>query len=294
MDSFYRQPPFWQAYVRQLCLIKKRYPFLRLTAVGRSVQGRKLYALCLGKTVRPVLYAGAFHAQEWLTQSLLLYFCETLCRAVVEKRPIAESLAKRGVMILPCVNPDGVQLVLTEGLSAGRRRESVLQLCDGDFSEWNANIRGVDLNHNFDAGHDRLRLLEKAAGIDGPAPRRYGGRRPGSEPETRALMQLCRQCLFSRVYAFHSQGEEIYYRYGEKTAPESRHIAQMLAQSSGYALQTQEGLASHGGFKDFFLEKFERPGFTIEIGRGKNPLPIWELSPIFARLYEMLLLGVLL
>lgn len=37
-----------------------------------------------------------------------------------------------------------------------------------------------------------------------------------------------------------------------------------------------------------------RPGFTIEIGRGKNPLPIEELEPIYARLLEMLLLTMLL
>ena len=41
-------------------------------------------------------------------------------------------------------------------------------------------------------------------------------------------------------------------------------------------------------------ESLHRPGFTIEIGRGKNPLPITELEPIYARLIEMLLAAMIL
>ena len=55
-----------------------------------------------------------------------------------------------------------------------------------------------------------------------------------------------------------------------------------------------EAMASHGGFKDWFIEKLHRPAFTVEIGRGRNPLPVEELEPIYARLLEMLLISILL
>lgn len=97
-----------------------------------------------------------------------------------------------------------------------------------------------------------------------------------------------------QLYAFHSQGEEIYYQYGEYTPPRAPLIAQVLASASGYALSQPTGTASHGGLKDWFIETFHRPGFTIEIGRGKNPLPITELEPIYARLIEMLLAAMIL
>ena len=71
-------------------------------------------------------------------------------------------------------------------------------------------------------------------------------------------------------------------------------IAQVLASSSGYTLARPTGTASHGGLKDWFIEEFHRPGFTIEIGRGKNPLPITELEPIYAHLIEMLLAAMIL
>ena len=86
------------------------------------------------------------------------------------------------------------------------------------------------------------------------------------------------------AYAFHSQGEEIYYRYGPHTPARSQLMAQVLASSCGYRLASPEGTASHGGFKDWFIDCMRRPGFTFEIGRGKNPLPIQEFEPIYARL----------
>ena len=201
-------------------------------------------------------------------------------------------LEHRGVIIVPCINPDGVELLLSKGGSAGRYRPFTDKVSGGEYKMWNSNIRGVDLNHNFDAGHDILRKMELREGITGPALRRFAGFRPNSEPETRALVSLCRNFSASRVYAFHSQGEEIFYRYGNKVPAGSESIAQMLAALSGYTLQTQSGLASHGGFKDWFIKEYNSPGFTIEIGRGKNPLPISELSPIFARLYEMMILAL--
>lgn len=71
-------------------------------------------------------------------------------------------------------------------------------------------------------------------------------------------------------------------------------MAQVLASASGYKLASPEGTASHGGFKDWFIDCLHRPAFTIEIGRGKNPLPVEELEPIYARLLEMMLISILL
>ena len=293
-DPFYTTPPFYGEYVKKLCQLKKCYGFLKLGCIGHSVQGRKIYALFLGNMNGPVIYAGAFHPLEWLTQSLLVRFSQELCKSICESRELKSALCKRGVIIVPCVNPDGVELLLSAGKTAGLFKPLTDRISGGDYRMWNANIRGVDLNHNFDAGHGILRKMEKSAGINGPSIRRFGGFKPHSEPETRALVSLCRRFSASRVYAFHSQGEEIFYRYGDKIPVGAESMARMLSISSGYSLQTQDGLASHGGFKDWFINEFDSPGFTIEIGRGKNPLPINELSPIFARLYEMMILGLVI
>ena len=41
------------------------------------------------------------------------------------------------------------------------------------------------------------------------------------------------------------------------------------------------GTASFGGCKDWFIKEFGKAGFTIEIGSGKNPLPMEKLDEIY-------------
>lgn len=96
------------------------------------------------------------------------------------------------------------------------------------------------------------------------------------------------------MLALHSQGEEIYWRYGDRTPVRARTMADILGASSGYRVADPEGMASHGGFKDWFISAFGRPGFTIEFGFGENPLPLEDFEPIYRKTREMLLLAALM
>ena len=49
-----------------------------------------------------------------------------------------------------------------------------------------------------------------------------------------------------------------------------------------------------GGFKDWFIDKFRRPGFTVEIGIGKNPLPPERADSIYRQIKEMLSLYIIM
>ena len=68
----------------------------------------------------------------------------------------------------------------------------------------------------------------------------------------------------------------------------------VLAAVSGYAVADPDENASHGGFKDWFIDTFARPGLTLELGLGQNPLPLRHFEAIYAKAREMLLLSVLL
>ena len=283
-------------FVARLC---RRYSFLTRFEAGRSVLGRSMTGLRLGAGKETVLYAGAFHAQEWLTALVLLRFAERLCLALDTGGSIAgidcrRALLDRGLVIIPCVNPDGVEIALSGPQSAGDLCQEVLRVSGGDLSSWNANARGVDINHNFDAGWHIVRQLEQSRGIDGPSPRRYGGSSPASEPETQALVALTAELSPRLVLALHSQGEEIYWKYGENNPAGAALMARVLAMSSGYELKTPSTIASHGGYKDWFIEKHNRPGFTVEMGKGRNPLPLEDMDDIYGRLEEMFMLGVVM
>ena len=279
--------------------LKSSYPFLTVHTIGRSLCGRDITAYSLGNYKSIVLFASGFHAQEWLTSLVILRFLERMCESLSKKQKlsgvdISSALMSKGITIIPCVNPDGTEIVLNGPDTAGKYADFVKVISKGDLSSWNANARGVDLNHNFDAGWEILRQMETEEGITGPSPRRYGGHGPHSEPETRSLVKFCERNNISHAFAIHSQGEEIYWSYGESTPENSRTMADIFSVCSGYTLVENEGLASHGGFKDWFIEYFRRSAFTIETGKGKNPLPVNQLDEIYEKIEEMLVIGAVI
>ena len=281
-DPFYTHPFDFDCYTERLRSIALWYPEFRLFSAGRSVLGKALWCLFVGNvSYAPVLLVGGIHGGEWLTSLLLTLFAEKLAHAAHQRESIAGVRADgvvncHSLLILPCLNPDGIEISIAQPEEL-----------------WQANARGVDLNHNFDAGWETLREMERASGITCPGPTRYGGAYPFSEPETQAIRELCRKYHVRQLTAFHSQGEEIYWQYGPRTPARSRHIAQLMAASTGYRICDPQGLASHGGMKDWFIQETGRPGFTIEIGKGKNPLPIKQLPELWKRLQELLMLSAL-
>lgn len=282
-----------QSLVRKL---QAAYPFLHTFPIGQSVLCREIPAIVLDKGSETVVIAAAFHAQEWITSLVALRLCADIAAAFEEHRLLAgldirRVSTGRRIVWVPQVNPDGVEIALHGSKTAGRLAEDVRRLGGDRPGCWQANARGVDLNHNYPAGWKDLHKQEEEAGICGPSPRQWGGHHPASEPETRALLHLCRRIKPRHVLALHTQGEEIYWHYGARTPKRSRLMARVMADASGYLATSPTGLASHGGFKDWFIEETGRPGFTIELGKGKNPLPLSDFEPLYAKAQEMLLLG---
>lgn len=46
---------------------------------------------------------------------------------------------------------------------------------------------------------------------------------------------------------------------------------------------------SHAGYKDWFIQEFRRPGFTIELGKGVNPLPISQFDVLYEEMLGIFL-----
>ena len=292
--------PSYDHTLKALANICEAYPQLHLHSIGKSVLKRDICALSVGNVEKgATLFVGGTHGQEWLTVSLLLLFLDDLLSSIQSGEPLEEidfslALQKRGLIIVPALNPDGIEIALYGPKSAKWRKNCVQKILARSELTWQANARGVDLNHNFDAGFPILQKLEREAGFCGPSPRRYGGKHPLSEPESRAIVKYVRKNNISRLYAFHSQGEEIFYEYDSIPVPQGEEIAQTLSKLSGYDLVENAGLYSHGGLKDWFIKEFRRPGFTIEIGKGENPLPLSDLDSIYRKIRRMMAAAVIL
>ena len=203
------------------------------------------------------------------------------------------ALFGKTLVIIPISNPDGYEIARAGAATAGNSADFVRAIAgDTDLKYWNANVRGIDLNHNFDAGFEQMKEIEKNDGITGPAPRRYGGESPESKPETRALADYCRNNFVAQLLAVHSQGEEIYWQFGDNTPEKSYRLVQLYATASGYMATAPAPGASCAGYKDWFVQDYGRPGFTLEIGKGENPLDPLDCFGIYDKLTELFLLSV--
>lgn len=286
---------------RQIRGLRVRYPFIEIGVAGKSVLGKNLYYIRLGRGTKQVSYNASHHANEWITTPLLMKFVENFSRAYsvggfLGGYNVPDIWRQTSIYIVPMVNPDGVDLVNywpnytnPAYVEAARINTTGRPLP----SVWKANIRGVDINLNYPAEWEKEKELEIEAGITGPAPRDYGGPAPLSEPESNAMVNFTRNRNFRLVIAYHTQGEVIYYGFQNLEPPETQTIAQLFARVSGYAISNNPAEASYAGYKDWFVQDFRRPGFTIEVGRGVNPIPVTQFPTIYRQNEEILILGAL-
>lgn len=283
-------------------IFSERYEELAVTSLGKSILGREIPMLQLGRGRRKAIYIGAHHGMEGMTTALLLRFANEFCElyrtgSVVDKIPVKALFEARSIYVVPMLNPDGVEYAL-HGLSAEHpMRERVLAMNGGreDFGRWQANARGVDLNHNYNAGFAEYKRLEGEMGILGGAPTRYSGECPESEPEVGYLCNFLRfSGDFDLALSLHTQGEEIYSTSLGESLPLGDRIGNCLAALCEYRLAKPDGPAAFGGFTDWFIREFGKPSFTVECGKGTNPLPFSDFPMTYLRIRKMLFMAPIL
>ena len=283
---------------------KAVYPFLDIGTIGTSVLGTNLYYIKFGNGPKEVFYNASTHANEWITSPLLMKFIEILSKAYVNNSTVYGYNAKQlfnevSLYIVPMVNPDGVDLVtglFNPNTTIYKNSQKIAaNFPDIPFpSGWKANIAGVDLNLQFPAGWAAARELKFAHGFDKPAPRDYVGLAPLIATEALALYNFTISHNFNKVLAYHTQGEVIFWQYQNYTPNESQFIVNEFAKVSGYTPEDTPFNSSFAGYKDWFIYAYRKPGFTIEAGLGKNPLPINQFDKIFKDNLGILVLGMVI
>ncbi len=285
---------FGQNEIKQVLLELKKNG-VRMEVIGHSVMKKPLYAFVIGRGAKQIFYSGGWHANEWHTSKFLTLFLQQLSTYDQSNNKwhgyqIKRILNEITLYVVPLVNPDGVDLVL-QGVSENHPfYEQLLDINKGvtRFDHWSSNIRGVDLNHQWPAGWEQ----EASGSPQQPWSRHYSGRAPLTEPEAIAIHQLTLRQSFDYVLAFHSQGQMIYWGYRGMEPPESKAMVNRLSLVSSYTpVQTAE---SDGGYKDWFIQETGRPGFTIEVGVGTNPLSPYAFAEIWSNNLLLALEGLTL
>ena len=278
-----------------------KYPFLEIGIIGMSVLGNPIPYIKVGTGTQKVFYNAAFHANEWITTPVLLKFVEELAEAyITEKRlngvDVNRLLRNVQLYVVPMVNPDGVDLVngVIREVEVLRRTEEIAEKYpDIPYpTGWKANIRGVDLNLQFPAEWQMARRIKFAQGFTTFAPRDFVGEGPLTEPESLAVYNFTLQNDFALILAYHSQGEVIYWKFLDYEPPRSREIALYFGEVSGYQVEETPIASGYAGYKDWFIQSYNRPGYTIEVGSGENPLPLEQFEQIYRDNIGILLGGM--
>ena len=281
----------WSLLNRTIDELVRTYPFLQSEVLTTTAFGRPLRTLVIGKGERQVIFTAAHHANEWITAPVILKFVEELAQAIqsggkiwgVNARTINDLVT---IHTVPMVDPDGVDLV-TGAIEPGTLEyETARRLADNypqiSFPDgWKANLLGVDLNLQYPAGWLQARENKFSQGYTRPGPRDYVGRAPLNQRESIALAQWTEEIDPAVVLAYHTQGQVIYWQFQDYEVPGARELGEEFAKISGYELSDVPYASAFAGYKDWFIQNFRRPGYTIEVGTGQSPLPLNQFDTIY-------------
>ena len=182
-----------------------KFPFLEPVNLGKSVAGRDIVGLKLGKCNQYVLYTSSFSGFDTLSTVFILRFLEEFCIAVNSGKTLCgvniRNIAyKKGAICLPILNPDGYELKI-KGINSAGHLKSSLNKTDLNTNNYSKNLRGVNLKYNFYKCNN-LKSSEN-----------FGGYSPLSEPESIALASFLRKEKVKEVLTLCTLGKSgIYFK----------------------------------------------------------------------------------
>ena len=291
----------YNVLMEDLINLRTRYPILSWRYYGRSVMGKQLTYIRIGNGQRQVFYSAGIHANEWINSIVMMKFIEDFCIAYENDAEIFGYSARKiyenaSIFIAPMCNPDGIDLVLgaipQNSVYYLRAKEIAERYPDIPFPDgWKANINGVDLNLQFPANWLLARENKYAQGFTSPAPRDFVGFGPLTEPEALALYDFTLMRNFRLILSYHTQGEVIFWRYLDYEPAGAEDLGEEFARISGYELDDTIETGSYAGYRDWFISTYDRPGYTIETGKGVNPLPLSQFEQIYNENLGILVVG---
>jgi carboxypeptidase T len=239
-----------------------------LQQIGRSVEGRPLWALRIGErrgSSRKVAFLGCHHAREWISVEVPYLLAEHLL-VNSSTEPVQGWLQQSEIWVAPMVNPDGHEFSRT------------------DNRLWRKNRRrnpggsiGVDPNRNYGYMWGTLNISTSS---HVPSDETYVGPRAFSEPEVRAVRNLMARELFDGVLSYHSYSQLILYPWGYTYEPieddadrnEMRGLAEDMERlirgvhgETYNAQQASQLYPTAGDTTDWAYGVYDVPSFTIEL-----------------------------
>ncbi|BCN32459.1 hypothetical protein bsdtb5_37540 [Anaeromicropila herbilytica] len=281
--------------VTDLNIFKKKYgDCLKVSVLSKTYDNRNIYEVILGNpnAKKKVMVQSSIHAREYMTALLTMkqieFYCKNYYTGRYAGKYFNELFEDVAFYIVPMANPDGVSISQygAAGVKNKALRNRVKAICRNHgggtsyYHTWKANVRGVDLNRNFDQYWSILEGSPK-----GMAGFGYKGPSAASEKETKTLMNLFQDISPVASISYHATGSIIYWDYGQKGAFRNECAKLMRVARSLTSYKLVKGFSKYHatGFSDWVAINQRTPAITIEIGRGSCPLSRWEFSSIWSK-----------
>jgi hypothetical protein len=277
---------FSEVAVEMQALAAQYSNIAKVESIGRSVQGRDLWAIKITDNISQdesepaVVFLGCHHAREWISVDVPFLLAKYLLEHYASEPGIATRVNASEIWIAPMVNPDGHQYSVTNDRLWRKNRRN-----NGD------GTYGVDLNRNYGYGWG-------GSGSSGDTYSEiYRGPAPFSEPETQAVRDLLLAKRPKALITYHNFSQLVLYPWGYTYDPapdEASLRAQAVAMADqirsvhSVSYTPEQGsdlyLAS-GETTDWLYGETGAAAFTIELRpRGSSPgfeLPESQIAPTF-------------
>ncbi|MHC4695500.1 MAG: M14 family zinc carboxypeptidase [Planctomycetota bacterium] len=207
---------------------------MTVVTLGRSVERQPIQAyLRHGRGEQTIVVFGGIHGDEPKS----VHVAQQMIRLLdTEIEPGRDA----NWVIVPIVNPDGY-----------RRRKR-------------RNANAVDINRNFPT---------KNWSRTSPRSRMFGGDKPASEPETRAVIKAVERYPPSRIIAIHSiNGRRECNNYDGP----ARAIASAMHRCNGYPVVRSIGYPTPGSFGTWAGHERKIPIITLELPSHHSPKRCWQ------------------
>ncbi len=274
--------------------LRDMYPdLIKLSSIGKSVEGRDLTLIEFGRGGKRIFVCGAHHAREYITTTYLMYAIDRYARCYRGNTDwngynVKEILDNVTFSIVPMINPDGINLVQNGIYSVANVAEvSALPIYEGKkygYPAWKANIRGVDLNWNYDKDW----TAEKSK--NGRGSSGFNGDTPRSEPESVAVADYVDTHPFDAYFSFHTQGEIFYWAdYTENPT----NLCDLIEKDTGFRPIEDKAEGIGGSFFDYVYRKYRKPTVTIELCPyiGNFPYPDTDFDTVWNPAKNILLIA---
>ena len=261
-----------------IAFLQKMYPdLISVFSIGKTTEGRDMTAFTLGKGDKNIILCGAMHAREYISSVFLMYMADTYALAYTNNESrdgynFREALDSVKFIIVPMVNPDGINLV-QNGYESTKNPDYIRSLPTNEYGYrgWKATANGVDLNNNFDV------LWYSKGGS--PSFGGYSGAYAASEPETRAMQDLINNTNFEIFASFHSQGQVIYWmdpNCNQDLIGKFNPYIDRICSETGFEKMPSDGDYGYSGYMTDYVRYYkEKMAMTIELCpyTGDYPYP---------------------